>query len=173
MIFAAMSRPSFPAFATWPAISSRLRARLRRAARFFRAPTCSESPGIRASNFSMLPDVCFALRDFIPQPDEIRAAMRKTLGDVPGMRPRKSRFLLRVQHAGPAGELVFPRSGLQLPSGNQQGSSVARICAPWREGDFPVWARVRVIANTTRVVADGQYPERQAHSGEPGPPGKL
>src|ERR1019366_4912833 len=31
-----------------------------------------------------LPDVCFALRVFVPQPDEIRAALRKTLREVPG-----------------------------------------------------------------------------------------
>jgi flagella basal body P-ring formation protein FlgA len=102
------------------------------------------------------PDVCFARRVFIPQPDEIRAAMRKALSDVPGIGDAKIEISSFSQHPVPFGELIFPRSGLQLPSGTQQE-------ALWRGfvrqgGDFPVWAKARVIANTTRVVAIANIP---------------
>lgn len=102
------------------------------------------------------PDVCFALRVFIPQPDEIRAAMRKTLSDVPGIDAARIE-ISSSQHPVPLGELIFPRSGLQLPSGTQDE-------AQWRGfvrhpgGDFPVWAKARVIANTTRIIAVANIP---------------
>jgi len=102
-------------------------------------------------------DVCFALRVFVPQPDEIRTAVRKALRDVPGIDAAKIEISSSSQRPVPFGELVFPRSGLQLPSGIQQE-------ATWRGfvrhsgGDFPVWAKVRVVANVTRVVAIANIP---------------
>ncbi len=103
------------------------------------------------------PDVCFALRTFIPQPEEMEAAMRKTLADVPGIAAAKIEISSLSQRRIPFGELIFPRAGLQLPSGNQPN-------ALWRgfvrhgEEEFPVWARVRIVANMTRVVATANIP---------------
>ncbi len=104
-----------------------------------------------------LPDVCFALRVFVPQPDDIRAALRKTLRDIPGIDAAKIEISTSSQHPVPVGELVFPRSGMQLPSGIQQE-------VMWRGfvrnagGDSPVWAKVRVVANVTRIVAISNIP---------------
>ena len=103
------------------------------------------------------PDVCFALRVFIPQQDEIRAAMRTTLKDLPGIGAAKIEISSSSQHPVPFGELIFPRSGLQLPSGTQQ-EALWRGFVRHTGGDFPVWAKVRVIANTTRVVAIANIP---------------
>jgi flagella basal body P-ring formation protein FlgA len=108
-----------------------------------------------------LPDVCFALRTFIPQPEEIRAAMRRSLSDVPGIGAAKIEISSSSQHPAPFGELIFPRAGLQLPSGTQP-EMLWRGYVRHAEGDVPVWARVRIIANTTRVVATANIP-----TGEP------
>ncbi len=104
-----------------------------------------------------LPDVCFALRVFVPQADEIRVAMRKTLRDVPGIDAAKIEISSSSQQPVPFGDLVFPRSGLQLPSGIQQ-EAMWRGFVRHTGGDFPVWAKVRVIANTTRIVAIANIP---------------
>ena len=104
-----------------------------------------------------LPDVCFALRVFVPQPDEIRAALRKALRDVPGIDAAKIEISSSSQRPVPFGELVFPRSGLQLPYGIQQ-EAMWRGFVRHTGGDFPVWAKVLVIANTTRIVAIANLP---------------
>jgi flagella basal body P-ring formation protein FlgA len=104
-----------------------------------------------------LPDVCFALRVFVPQPDEIRAALRKTLRDVPGIDAAKIEISTSSQRPVPVGELIFPRSGMQAASGVQQ-EVMWRGFVRHTGGDFPVWAKVRVIANTTRIVAIANIP---------------
>jgi flagella basal body P-ring formation protein FlgA len=104
-----------------------------------------------------LPGVCFALRVFIPQQDEIRAAMRTTLNDVPGIGDARIEISSSSQHPVPFGDLIFPRSGLQLPSGTQQ-EVLWRGFVRHSGGDFPVWAKARVIANTTRIVAIANIP---------------
>ena len=104
-----------------------------------------------------LPDVCFALRVFVPQADEIRAALRKTLRDVPGIGSAKIEISSSSQHPVPFGELMFPRSGMQAPSGIQQ-EAMWRGFVRHSGGDFPVWAKARVIANTTRIVAVANIP---------------
>jgi flagella basal body P-ring formation protein FlgA len=104
-----------------------------------------------------LPDVCFALRVFVPQPDEIRAALRQTLRDVPGIDAAKIDISSSSQRPVPFGELVFPRSGLQLPYGIQQ-EAMWRGFVRHSGGDFPVWAKVRVIAKVTRIVAIANIP---------------
>jgi flagella basal body P-ring formation protein FlgA len=104
-----------------------------------------------------LPDVCFALQVFVPQPDEIRAALRKTLRGVPGIDAARIEISSTSQRPVPFGELVFPRSGLQLPYGIQQ-EAMWRGFVRHTGGDFPVWAKVRVIANVTRVVAIANIP---------------
>jgi flagella basal body P-ring formation protein FlgA len=52
---------------------------------------------------------------------------------------------------------MFPRNGLQLPSGTQP-EALWRGFVRYAEGDFPVWARVRVLANRARVVAVANIP---------------
>ena len=76
------------------------------------------------------PDVCFALRVFMPQADEIRAAMRKTLSDVPGIDSARIEISSSSQHPIPFGELIFPRERIADALGNATGSAVARIGAP-------------------------------------------
>ena len=103
------------------------------------------------------PDVCFALRVFIPQADEIRAAMRKTLSDVAGIDAARIEISSSSEHPVPFGELIFPRSGLQLRSGTQQ-DVLWRGFVHHTGGDFPVWAKARVMTNTTRIVAIANIP---------------
>ena len=104
-----------------------------------------------------LQDVCFALHTFIPQPQDIRTAIRATLADVPGIAAAKIEITSSSQHPAPFGKLIFPRSGLQLPSGTQP-EALWRGFVHHAEGDFPVWARVRILANRTRIVAIANIP---------------
>lgn len=104
-----------------------------------------------------LPDVCFALRTFIPQPEDIRAAMRQTLADVPGIATARIEISASSQHPAPFGKLIFPRTGMQQPTASQP-EILWRGYVHHSESDFPVWARVRIIANMTRVVATANIP---------------
>ena len=104
-----------------------------------------------------LPDVCFALHTFIPQPEDIRTALRKTLEDVPGVASARIEISASSQRPAPFGKLVFPRTGMQQPSGSQP-EILWRGYVHGSDGDFPVWARVRIIANMTRVVATANIP---------------
>jgi flagella basal body P-ring formation protein FlgA len=108
-----------------------------------------------------LPDVCFTRETFVPQAEQLRDAMFAGLNsgglDIPGAKIEISSW---SQHPAPAGELVFPRAGLQSP----QGSSALREVL-WhgyvRYGDdreFPVWAKVRITAPMNRVVAVQNIP---------------
>jgi flagella basal body P-ring formation protein FlgA len=103
------------------------------------------------------PDVCFSRQTFIPQPEDIRVAIRTTLADVPGIAAARIEIASSSQHPAPFGKLIFPRSGLQLPSGTQQ-DALWRGFVRYAEGDFPVWARVRVLGDRTRVVAVANIP---------------
>jgi flagella basal body P-ring formation protein FlgA len=103
-------------------------------------------------DLDQLPDVCFARETFVPNPEQIRAAMLPELK----IADAKIEILSWSQHPAPTGELVFPLSGLQ-PS--------AQSDALWRghvrygaDLKFPVWAKVRVTATTTRVVAAANIP---------------
>ena len=104
-----------------------------------------------------LPDVCFALQTFIPQPEDIRTAMRQTLADVAGIATARIEISASSQHPAPFGKLIFPRTGMQQPSGSQP-EILWRGYVHHTDGDFPVWARVRIIANMTRVVATANIP---------------
>jgi flagella basal body P-ring formation protein FlgA len=104
-----------------------------------------------------LPDVCFTLWTFIPQPEDIRSAMRQTLEDVPGIATARIEISASSQHPAPFGKLIFPRIGMQQPSGSQP-EILWRGYVHHPDGDFPVWARVRIIANMTRVVATANIP---------------
>ncbi len=104
-----------------------------------------------------LPDVCFALQTFIPQPEDIRTAIRQTLADVAGIASARIEVSASSQHPAPFGKLIFPRTGMQQPSGSQP-EIMWRGYVHHSDGDFPVWARVRVVANMTRVVATANIP---------------
>jgi flagella basal body P-ring formation protein FlgA len=104
-----------------------------------------------------LPDVCFSRQTFIPQPEDIRVAIRTTLADVPGIAAARIEIGSSSQHPAPFGKLIFPRSGLQLPSGTN-AEALWRGFVRYAEGDFPVWARVRILADRTRVVALANIP---------------
>jgi len=103
-----------------------------------------------------LPDVCFARDSFIPQPDQLREAMLAELSNAePNLSGLKIEILSWNRQPAPAGKLIFPRAGMQLLQG-----SVIQPDILWngyvRYGDdrqFPVWAKVRITANITRVVA--------------------
>jgi flagella basal body P-ring formation protein FlgA len=115
-----------------------------------------------------LPDVCFARETFVPQPEQLREAMLTELNrselnsaELNGAEPKldgvKIEILSWSQQPSPVGELVFPRDGMQLPQGI--GTSRDFLWHGYvRYGDqhqFPVWAKVRITANITRVVAAG------------------
>lgn len=104
-----------------------------------------------------LPDVCFALRTFIPQTSEIEAAMRQTLADVPGIANAKIEISSSSEHPVPFGELIFPRTGLQLPSGTLSEVQWRGYVRHGAE-QFSVWARARITTNTTRIVAAVNIP---------------
>ncbi len=95
-----------------------------------------------------VPDVCFARRTFVPSAEEIRAAMFSSLG-IPGA---KIEISSSIQRPVPFGELVFPRDGLQV---SQLWNGYVRY------GDnqkVPIWAKVRITAPMTRVVAVTNLP---------------
>jgi flagella basal body P-ring formation protein FlgA len=98
-----------------------------------------------------VPDVCFAQPMRSLQPEEILEAMRDSWSgqdvriEVRSWNPRTT----------PQGKLVFPKTGLQLPS-----SSDPQAEAMWRgyvlygnNQRFAVSARARVVTSTTRVIA--------------------
>jgi len=94
---------------------------------------------------------CFEWRLQPITEDAIRAAIRETL-QTPGARVD---VLTLNKTMGPAGKLVFPLSGLSASSLVDPATPVT-----WRgqvvyggSRKFEVWARVRVSATTTRVVA--------------------
>jgi flagella basal body P-ring formation protein FlgA len=102
-------------------------------------------------------NVCFALRTFVPSPGEIETAMRTTLADVHGIAGSRIEISSTSQRPVPFGEMIFPRTGLQLPSGTQLETLWRGLVRHGGE-EFPIWARVRIFANTTRVVATTDIP---------------
>jgi flagella basal body P-ring formation protein FlgA len=104
-----------------------------------------------------LPDVCFSQRTFIPQSSEMEAAMRQTLADVPGIANAKIEIVSSSRHAVPFGDLIFPRSGLQLPTATAPEAMWRGFVRHGAE-QFPVWARTRIVVNTTRIVAAVNIP---------------
>jgi len=104
-----------------------------------------------------LPDVCFALQTFIPGHEDIRTAIRQTLADVPGIASAKIEVSASSQHPAPMGKLIFPRTGMQQASGSRP-EILWRGYVQLADRDFPVWARVRILANMTRVVATANIP---------------
>jgi flagella basal body P-ring formation protein FlgA len=97
-----------------------------------------------------LPDVCFVRKTFIPQEAQIRAAIQKTLG----MKDVNIEVAASSQREAPTGVLEFPRNGLQLTAASGSADLMWHGFVRYGEnGRFPVWARVRITATMTRVVA--------------------
>jgi flagella basal body P-ring formation protein FlgA len=108
-----------------------------------------------------LPDVCFARATFVPQVEQLREAMLAGLNrdglNILGARIEISSW---SQHPAPTGELVFPRAGMQLPqgSGTQREVLWHGYVRYGEDREFPVWAKVRITAPMTRVVAAANIP---------------
>jgi flagella basal body P-ring formation protein FlgA len=95
-----------------------------------------------------LEDLCLERRTFVATPARIAEAMRKTLGDLPGL---KIEILSSTQQPVPTGEIVFQRSGVQPPAGPEvtwRGSVQAG-----KGTSYPVWARARITVTANRVIA--------------------
>ena len=121
-----------------------------------------------------LPDVCFARETFVPQPDQIRDSDAHDLADVLDIAGAKIEIRVFQPAPGPGRRTCFPRAGMQLPSGSHPRELLWHGYVRYDEdSDFPVWAKVRITANMTRVVAAANISSRQADSEQPGPLGKL
>jgi flagella basal body P-ring formation protein FlgA len=108
-----------------------------------------------------LPDVCFARETFSPQPDQLRKAMLVELSTAElniggqALADPKIEILSWSTQPAPMGELVFPRDGMQIPQGAGTQREVlwhGYVCYS-EDRHFPVWAKVRITAKITRVVA--------------------
>lgn len=98
-----------------------------------------------------LEDLCLERRTFIVPPQGIVEAMRKTI-DNPAV---KIEILTSLQQPVPTGEIVFPKSGVQLPAapeamwrGYVQSGTAAR---------YPIWARARITVPVRRVIAAADF----------------
>lgn len=110
----------------------------------------AKNRGIEAAG---LHDVCFARQTFVPSEMQIREAMRKTLVAMPGKIDARIEVVESSRRVAPTGELIFPRNGIQLPSAGQSDVMWHGFVQYGENGKFPVWARVRITASTTRIVA--------------------
>jgi len=100
----------------------------------------------RGLDFAGLEDICLMRRTFIPEPAQIRAAMEKTLG-IDGV---KIEIVSSSQQPAPTGEIVFPRTGVQRPSGDEiTWHGYVRYS---EAAKFPIWARARISATMNRVI---------------------
>ncbi len=117
------------------------------AQRIFRGDELERIAKNRGLDLHGLDDVCFVRRLFVPDATQMRAAMEKTLA-ISGV---KIEIESSNTNPVPAGELTFPRSGVQRFTGLE---------VTWRgyvqaaDGSrFPVWAHARISAPLNRVVA--------------------
>jgi flagella basal body P-ring formation protein FlgA len=92
-------------------------------------------------------DACFQWSLVVPAPESMLAAMKKALGN----RNPEIEFIDQSSAPAPAGELVFPLSGL---------SAFSDMPVVWRgyvvyalNRRFSTWARVRITIKESRVVA--------------------
>jgi flagella basal body P-ring formation protein FlgA len=110
----------------------------------------------RGLDLKGLPGICFARKTFVPQTAAIRDAMQKTLG-IPAA---GIEVVASGRNAAPAGEIVFPRSGVQLPAGSGPRTEIVwqGYVRHGENGKFPLWARVRIAATMPRVVAVTDLP---------------
>ncbi len=106
--------------------------------------------GIAAADLGALRDVCFQrdMRDLDPK--ALIEVLRRTL-DIPGSEIEIADF---SRYLAPAGDLVFPRSGLALNLSATSGALFWKGYVVYGEGQhFSIWARVKIHAKFNRVVA--------------------
>ncbi|HLW77540.1 MAG TPA: flagella basal body P-ring formation protein FlgA, partial [Bryobacteraceae bacterium] len=141
---------AIPAFAKVPADALLGYVALSGAPRVFHGVDLERLAKNRGLELSGLADVCFERRTFLPNADQIRSAIRDSLK----LGGANIEILESSRKPAPSGELVFPKSGAQLPFGtNAQNEIMWHGYVSYGENArFPVWARVRVTASMTRVV---------------------
>lgn len=121
--------------------------------RIFRGADLENIAKNRGVELHGLEDVCLQRRTFVVSTALMAAAMRKTIGEAAGL---KIEILSSSQQTVPTGDVVFPRTGVQLPIAPEitwRGSVQSG-----KGSTYPVWARVRVTAAATRVVAVTDVP---------------
>ncbi len=116
--------------------------------RIFRGADLENIAKNRGVELHGLADVCLERRTLVVPPALIEAAMRKTLGEVAGL---KIEILSAAQQAVPTGEVVFPRSGVQLPVAPEV--TWRGLVRSGKGATYPVWARARITATLNRVTA--------------------
>ena len=116
----------------------------------------ARNQGVAAETLEALPDICFERATATLQAEEILEAMRSSWGaggvSSPDVRMELKSFSPEI---APQGKVVFPRSGLQLPTTSDPEADVI-----WRgyllygnNRRFGITARARITTTTTRVVA--------------------
>jgi flagella basal body P-ring formation protein FlgA len=107
----------------------------------------------RGADLHGLPDVCFARKTFIPQETQIQKAIRDAIQATAGDQNARIEVIASSQRQAPSGELVFPRDGVQLSASGQSDVMWHGFVRFGVSGKFPVWARVKITATMTRVIA--------------------
>ncbi|MGD1094776.1 MAG: flagellar basal body P-ring formation chaperone FlgA [Bryobacteraceae bacterium] len=102
-----------------------------------------------------LPDVCFQRRTFVPSAEQIRKAMLDVMLNSWDIKGAKIEIVSSSQHPVPMGEVVFPRDGIQLSQGASAPEDLLWHGTVRYDGGktASIWAKVRITATMTRVVA--------------------
>jgi flagella basal body P-ring formation protein FlgA len=137
-----------PAFSQLPADFNLGYAPLSGEPRIFRGVDLQNIAKNRGVDLAAPPDLCFKRRTFIPSADQLREAMLAAL-QIPNA---KIEIVSSSQHPAPSGEVVFPRDGLQFTE-NQKDVLWRGYVRYGDDQHFSVWAKVRISAAMTRVVA--------------------
>jgi flagella basal body P-ring formation protein FlgA len=138
---------AIPAFAPVPGDFNLGLIPLSGAPRIFRGADLQRIAKNRGVDLEQLPDVCFERRTFVPTAEQIRGAMSTAL-NIAGAKIEISSW---SRQPAPAGEVIFPLEGLRYAELQKEQLWNGHV----RYGgdrQFPVWARVRITAATTRVV---------------------
>jgi flagella basal body P-ring formation protein FlgA len=119
--------------------------------RIFHAVELERIAKVHGLDVASLQDVCFSWNMSAPRAEDLIAAMQASMGSVVA----KIQILASSRAAVPAGEIVFPHSGLQLPSpSGPRGEVLWRGYVLYGQNRrFGVWARARIVADVTRVIA--------------------
>jgi len=112
----------------------------------------ARNQGVTAEMLEAVPDVCFERAMATLTAADILAAMRSAWNAGNDVRMELRSFSPQI---APQGEVVFPRTGLQLPAASDSQAEVV-----WRgyviygnNRRFGISARARITTTTTRVVA--------------------
>ncbi len=103
----------------------------------------------RANNLEVsgLTPLCFERETSPLDPELVKSAMRRSLGD-----PRAGVEISSIsKYPVPAGELVFPRETLMEPASGD--STFWNGYVAYDGGRFPVWAKVRLTVLKSRLVS--------------------